>query len=93
MIAWPGWRMRRTAEAAHVRLPPKKRGWGGALARKRGSEFGAAAGSIWHQRILPRLAIAAGFELGSGMAVNPTRPIDTAAALRHFVQRQCEAPR
>jgi UDPglucose--hexose-1-phosphate uridylyltransferase len=47
----------------------------------------------WHLRILPRLAIAAGFELGSGMAVNPTRPEDTAAALRRFVQREWEAPR
>jgi UDPglucose--hexose-1-phosphate uridylyltransferase len=41
----------------------------------------------WHVRIVPRLAIAAGFELGSGMAVNPSRPEDTAAALRLAVQR------
>jgi UDPglucose--hexose-1-phosphate uridylyltransferase len=45
---------------------------------------------IWHLRILPRLAIAAGFELGSGMPVNPTQPEDTAAALRRFVQRHWE---
>jgi UDPglucose--hexose-1-phosphate uridylyltransferase len=42
---------------------------------------------VWHLRILPRLAIAAGFELGSGMPVNPARPEDTAATLRPLVRR------
>jgi UDPglucose--hexose-1-phosphate uridylyltransferase len=46
---------------------------------------------IWHLRIVPRLAVAAGFELGSGMAVNPSRPEDTAASLRPLVQRAWSA--
>jgi UDPglucose--hexose-1-phosphate uridylyltransferase len=46
---------------------------------------------VWHLRIVPRLAIAAGFELGSGMAVNPSLPEDTAAALRPLVQRSLGA--
>lgn len=37
---------------------------------------------IWHVRIVPRLSTPAGFELGSGMAVNPACPEDTAAQLR-----------
>jgi UDPglucose--hexose-1-phosphate uridylyltransferase len=37
---------------------------------------------IWHVRILPRLTIQAGLELGSGMQVNPTRPEETASMLR-----------
>ena len=45
----------------------------------------------WHVRIVPRLAIAAGFELGSGMPVNPTRPEETAAALRGQVVRYASA--
>jgi UDPglucose--hexose-1-phosphate uridylyltransferase len=43
---------------------------------------------VWHLRIVPRLAIAAGFELGSGMPVNPSRPEETAAALRPLVRRE-----
>jgi UDPglucose--hexose-1-phosphate uridylyltransferase len=42
---------------------------------------------VWHLRILPRIAIPAGFELGSGMAVNPSLPEETAGALRSAVQR------
>ena len=42
---------------------------------------------IWHIRIVPRLATPAGFELGSGMAVNPSCPEDTAAVLRAAVAR------
>jgi UDPglucose--hexose-1-phosphate uridylyltransferase len=40
---------------------------------------------IWHIRILPRLATPAGFELGSGMSVNPSCPEETAALLRKAV--------
>ena len=42
---------------------------------------------VWHLRIVPRLATPAGFELGSGMLVNPSCPEDTAAALRRAVDR------
>jgi UDPglucose--hexose-1-phosphate uridylyltransferase len=41
---------------------------------------------VWHLRILPRLAAAAGFELGSGMAVNPTVPEAAAATLRQALE-------
>jgi UDPglucose--hexose-1-phosphate uridylyltransferase len=41
---------------------------------------------VWHLRILPRLATAAGFELGSGMAVNPSLPETAAATLRSAIQ-------
>ncbi len=37
----------------------------------------------WHVRILPRLSTPAGFELGSGMAINTTLPEDAAAFLRN----------
>ena len=43
---------------------------------------------VWHLRIVPRLAIPAGFELGSGMPINPTLPEETADALRRAVQEQ-----
>ena len=36
----------------------------------------------WHMRILPRLSTPAGFELGSGMAINTVLPEDAAAFLR-----------
>jgi UDPglucose--hexose-1-phosphate uridylyltransferase len=36
----------------------------------------------WHIRILPRLATAAGFELGSGMSINTVLPEDAADFLR-----------
>ena len=42
---------------------------------------------VWHLRIVPRLSTPAGFELGSGMLVNPSRPEDTAAALRRAVDQ------
>jgi galactose-1-phosphate uridylyltransferase len=42
---------------------------------------------VWHRRIVPRLAIPAGFELGSGMATNPTLPEQTADALRRAIQQ------
>ncbi len=43
---------------------------------------------VWHLRIVPRLATPAGFELGSGMLVNPSLPEDTAARLREAVRRE-----
>jgi UDPglucose--hexose-1-phosphate uridylyltransferase len=36
---------------------------------------------LWHIRILPRLTTPAGFELGSGMAINTVMPEDAAAFL------------
>lgn len=39
-------------------------------------------GFRWHIRILPRLSTAAGFELGSGMAINTVLPEDAASFLR-----------
>ncbi|HXF37236.1 MAG TPA: galactose-1-phosphate uridylyltransferase [Actinomycetota bacterium] len=41
----------------------------------------------WHVRILPRLATAAGFEMGSGMSINPVAPEDAATQLRDSLQR------
>jgi UDPglucose--hexose-1-phosphate uridylyltransferase len=41
---------------------------------------------VWHARILPRLATPAGFELGTGMSVNPSLPEETAPMLRAAVQ-------
>jgi UDPglucose--hexose-1-phosphate uridylyltransferase len=37
---------------------------------------------LWHVKVLPRLATAAGFELGSGMSINTVPPEDAAASLR-----------
>lgn len=37
---------------------------------------------VWHIDVLPRLTTPAGFELGSGMAINPVLPEDAAATLR-----------
>jgi UDPglucose--hexose-1-phosphate uridylyltransferase len=37
----------------------------------------------WHIRILPRLATAAGFEMGSGMAINTVLPEEAARFLRN----------
>lgn len=45
----------------------------------------------WHLDVLPRLSVAAGFELGTGMAVNPVFPEQAAARLRHALARP-EAP-
>jgi UDPglucose--hexose-1-phosphate uridylyltransferase len=41
---------------------------------------------VWHARILPRLATPAGFELGTGMSVNPSLPEETAPMLRAAIQ-------
>jgi UDPglucose--hexose-1-phosphate uridylyltransferase len=37
---------------------------------------------LWHIRVLPRLTTPAGFELGSGMSINPVLPEDAAGMLR-----------
>lgn len=37
---------------------------------------------LWHVDVLPRLGTFAGFELGSGMSINPVLPEDAAAVLR-----------
>lgn len=51
----------------------------------------------WHMEILPRLTIAAGFELGTGFYINPTPPEMSASDLRDTVvvydgthQQNCE---
>ncbi len=40
---------------------------------------------LWHLQIVPRLTTPAGFELGSGISVNPSAPEVTAASLREAV--------
>jgi UDPglucose--hexose-1-phosphate uridylyltransferase len=40
---------------------------------------------VWHLRIVPRVTTPAGFELGSGMPVNPSWPEETAAILRQVI--------
>jgi UDPglucose--hexose-1-phosphate uridylyltransferase len=42
---------------------------------------------VWHMRIVPRLATPAGFELGSGMSINPSLPESTAIQLREAMAR------
>ncbi|WP_171074342.1 hypothetical protein [Nonomuraea basaltis] len=37
---------------------------------------------LWHVRIIPRLSVPAGFELGSGMAINTVPPEQAAERLR-----------
>jgi UDPglucose--hexose-1-phosphate uridylyltransferase len=46
---------------------------------------------VWHLRIIPRLATPAGFELGSGMSINPTLPEETADLLRRAVHQRAVA--
>ena len=41
---------------------------------------------IWHLQIVPRLATPAGFELGTGIPINPSLPEDTAATLRASIK-------
>jgi UDPglucose--hexose-1-phosphate uridylyltransferase len=36
----------------------------------------------WHIRIIPRLTETAGFEIGSGIFINPALPEDTARFIR-----------
>jgi UDPglucose--hexose-1-phosphate uridylyltransferase len=38
----------------------------------------------WHIRIFPKLAIAAGFEMGTGIYINTATPEDTAKFLRNI---------
>ncbi|NOK11154.1 hypothetical protein [Corallococcus exercitus] len=47
--------------------------------------------SHWHVRILPRISEVAGFELGSGIAINAVAPEDAAELLRN-VDVESEAP-
>jgi UDPglucose--hexose-1-phosphate uridylyltransferase len=42
---------------------------------------------LWHLQIVPRLTTAAGFELGSGISVNPSSPEETAAWLRRALSQ------
>jgi UDPglucose--hexose-1-phosphate uridylyltransferase len=37
---------------------------------------------VWHLRLLPRISTPAGFELGTGMSINPVEPEDAARRLR-----------
>ena len=37
---------------------------------------------LWHIQIIPRLTLAAGFELGSGIYINTALPEETAAFMR-----------
>ena len=37
---------------------------------------------LWHLRIVPRLSTMAGFEIGSGICINPSAPEDTAEFIR-----------
>jgi UDPglucose--hexose-1-phosphate uridylyltransferase len=39
---------------------------------------------LWHIQIIPRLTLAAGFELGSGIYINTALPEETAAFMRDF---------
>ncbi|MDH4028042.1 MAG: galactose-1-phosphate uridylyltransferase [Nitrospirota bacterium] len=39
---------------------------------------------MWHIQIIPRLTLAAGFELGSGIYINTAMPEETAAFIRDF---------
>jgi len=39
---------------------------------------------LWHIQIIPRLTLAAGFELGSGIYINSAVPEETAAFMRDF---------
>jgi UDPglucose--hexose-1-phosphate uridylyltransferase len=46
---------------------------------------------VWHVRVIPRLETSAGFELGSGVAINPTLPEKTADLLRRVIQKTTPA--
>lgn len=49
------------------------------------SEEKHAASFSWHLDVLPRLVVAAGFEMGTGTAVNPVPPEHAAAQLRRVM--------
>jgi len=40
----------------------------------------------WHIRIVPRLTTIAGFEMGSGIYINPARPEDTASLMKQVAR-------
>jgi UDPglucose--hexose-1-phosphate uridylyltransferase len=44
----------------------------------------------WHVEIIPKLSIAAGFEMGTGMWINVVKPEDSAAFLRERIQAGLE---
>ncbi|HEX9823904.1 MAG TPA: galactose-1-phosphate uridylyltransferase [Actinomycetota bacterium] len=46
---------------------------------------------LWHLQVLPRIATAAGFELGSGMSINTVAPEDSALALREALAERAAA--
>lgn len=48
---------------------------------------------VWHIEILPRLSVAAGFELATGMAINSVLPEDAAASLRAARNAAANPPR
>ncbi len=53
-----------------------------------GSSIGADTATAhlhWFLRIVPRLTVQAGFEVGAGMSINPSRPENDAAYLRRVV--------
>lgn len=47
-------------------------------------------GFYWHMRIVPRLTIDAGFEIGTGVGINITAPEDSARFLREVVLERSE---
>jgi UDPglucose--hexose-1-phosphate uridylyltransferase len=47
---------------------------------------------LWHIQILPRLTTTAGFELGSGMAINTVLPEEAAAFLRASTEDAAASP-
>ena len=44
----------------------------------------------WHLELIPKLSIAAGFELGTGLWINVVKPEDSAAFLREQVEARVE---
>lgn len=42
---------------------------------------------LWHLQIIPRLSAMAGFELGSGLYINPAMPEDTAQFIRDLSEK------
>ena len=46
----------------------------------------------WHLELIPKLSIAAGFELGSGMWINVVKPEDSAAFLRERIAAKVKQP-
>jgi UDPglucose--hexose-1-phosphate uridylyltransferase len=44
----------------------------------------------WHLELIPKLSIAAGFELGTGIWINVVKPEDSATFLRERIQKKVE---